>query len=46
MKTPLKLNTQKLGFKENLPKFHQIKTHSLGTFKQAPSNPLPKNTLD
>jgi hypothetical protein len=45
MKTPLKLNSQKLGFEENLPKFHQTKTHSLGSFKQVPSNPSPKKTL-
>jgi hypothetical protein len=44
MKTPLKLNTQK--FEENLPKFHQTKTHNLGSFKQVSSNPLPKKTLD
>jgi hypothetical protein len=46
MKTPLKLNTQKLGFEENLPKFHQTKTHNLGSFKQVSSNSLPKKTLD
>jgi hypothetical protein len=42
MKTPLKLNTQKLGFEKNLPKYHQTKTHGLGSFKQVPSNSLPK----
>jgi hypothetical protein len=42
MKTPLKLNTQKLGFEENLPKFNQTKTQGLGCFKQVPNNPLSK----
>jgi hypothetical protein len=42
MKTPLKLNTQKLGFEKNLPKFQQTKTQGLGSFKEVPNNPLSK----
>jgi hypothetical protein len=45
MKTSLKLNTKKLGFEKNLPKFHQTKTHGLGSFKQVSSNSLPKENI-